>query len=367
VSSRDVVFHRADERWTASMSLFGAAVWCGFAVLAGVHRVHLGIIELLFLLAPLVIVPLGLELAHSLDEKDIVPLPTRRGIQVVATVAACVSMTIPPGRTAALVALIWFLQCAVLTYSRLGHRHKNCPISSRIAELAFVDLLLGAAWLVVSRASWRPVGFQEPIILLTAVHFHYSGFATALLASPTLRSFETRGTDARSLRLLLVTIVLLSFAVAVGFVFSPLLRFAAAVALSLGVTAMAIVWLRLSRNFENVHARFFLRFAACAVVVALSLSSVYAASEYFGKGWITVPRMANTHGVLNGLGFVLTGLLAWLTEGVPARNPRKEPETEFRPQAARQASLPTNGNRKRPAPASPSRLPEFVAREFYDR
>ena len=360
MSSRDVMFNRADERWTASMSLFGAAVWCGFAALAGVHRVHFGIIELLFLLAPLVIGPLGLELAHSLGGKDIVPLAIRRGSQVVATVAACVSMTIPPGRTAALLALIWFLQCAVLTYSYLGHWHKNCPTSSRIADLAFVDLLLGAAWLVVSRASWRPLSFQEPIILLTAVHFHYSGFATALLASATLRSFETRGTDARSLRLLLVTMVLLPFAVAAGFVFSPLLRFAAAVALSLGVTAMAVVWLRLSRHFESVHARFFLRLAACAVIAALSLSTVYAASEHFAKQWITVPRMANTHGVLNSLGFVLLGLLAWLTEQ------RRCSEIASRTShgATREATF-LWGERKRPLPAV--QYPEFVAREFYDR
>jgi hypothetical protein len=342
------------------MSLFGAATWSGFAVLAGVHRLHFGIIELLFLLAPLVIVPLGLELAHSLDEKDIVPLATRRGIQVVATVAACVSMTIPPGRTAALLALIWFLQCAVLTYARVGHWHKYCPISSRIADLAFVDLLLGAAWLVVSRANWRPLGFQEPIILLTGVHFHYSGFAAALLASATLRSFEARGTDAWSVRLLLVAIVLLPFAVAAGFVFSPLLRLASAVALSLGVTAMAVVWLRLSRDFESVHARFFLRLAACAVMAALSLSSVYAVGEYFAKGWITVPRMANTHGVLNSLGFVLLGLLAWLTEQ------RRCSDLASRTShgRTREAKL-LWGERKRPLPAV--EYPEFVAREFYDR
>src|SRR5438552_3306526 len=97
---------RAWRRFPDSSARFSTCT--GFAVLAGVHRVHFGIIELLFLLAPLVIVPLGLELAHSLEGKDIVPLAIRRGSQVVVTVAACVSMTIAPGHTAALLALIWF-------------------------------------------------------------------------------------------------------------------------------------------------------------------------------------------------------------------------------------------------------------------
>jgi YndJ-like protein len=360
VSSRGSVLNRPDEQWTGVMSVCGTAMWSVLAVLAGLHRLHFGIIELLFLLAPLVIVPLGLELAHSLAESDIVPAGIRRASQVVATVAACVAMWIPPGRNAAILASLWLLYCGVMTYSRLGRRQRKHSILSRIIDLAHLDLVLGAAWLVVSRANWRPVGFQEPIILLTAVHFHYSGFATALLSAATLRHFEDHGEDVWVLRLLLVTIVLLPFAVAAGFVFYPLLRFAAALALAVAVMTLGVVWLRLSGDLQNAHARFFLRFSACAVVAAFSLSSLYAVSEYFGKGWITVSLMANTHGVLNSLGFVLPGLLAWLIQGRAARTfPKEQTLARWAKQS------PSLGERKRPAPAHP--IPEFVAREFYDR
>jgi hypothetical protein len=34
---------------------------------------------------------------------------------------------------------------------------------------------------LVSRAGLQPMGFQEPIVLLTSVHSQHSGFATALI------------------------------------------------------------------------------------------------------------------------------------------------------------------------------------------
>jgi len=53
--------------------------------------------------------------------------------------------------------------------------------------MARIDLAVGGAWLVASRLGMRPMGIQEPIVLLTAVHFHYAGFATATIAAATLR------------------------------------------------------------------------------------------------------------------------------------------------------------------------------------
>ena len=42
----------------------GAAVWAGMAVLARMGMARVGAIELMFLFAPLVIVPLGMELGR---------------------------------------------------------------------------------------------------------------------------------------------------------------------------------------------------------------------------------------------------------------------------------------------------------------
>jgi len=46
----------------------------------------------------------------------------------------------------------------------------------------------------------------------------------------------------------------------------------------------------------------------------LALAGMYAIGDYLQRDWLLIPRMASTHGVLNGLGFVMFGLLGWLVE-----------------------------------------------------
>src|ERR1700690_3967808 len=50
--------------WVRVTATVGAAVWAGMAVLARMGIARVGAIELLFLFAPLVIVPLGMELGR---------------------------------------------------------------------------------------------------------------------------------------------------------------------------------------------------------------------------------------------------------------------------------------------------------------
>ena len=50
------------------------------------------------------------------------------------------------------------------------------------------------------------------------------------------------------------------------------------------------------------------------MIAGMGLAATYAISDVLGKDWLLIPRMASTHGVLNGLGFVLPGLLGWLVE-----------------------------------------------------
>jgi hypothetical protein len=60
MSSRVFVPTQKQTAWNSTFSLCGAAVWAAFAMLAGFGCARFGIIVLLFFLAPLVIVPLGL-------------------------------------------------------------------------------------------------------------------------------------------------------------------------------------------------------------------------------------------------------------------------------------------------------------------
>ena len=172
-------------------------------------------------------------------------------------------------------------------------------------------------------------------------------------------------------RQLVLLIVFLPFVLAAGFVFSPALRFGAAIALSTCVTALAMIWLWFAGELQSSLSRVYLRMASCAALAAFSLAGLYAVGEYFGNQWITVPGMANSHGVLNGLGFVLLAILAWLIE-LNTAGTGGEPQIA-RVRNGREAEVATSSNaspsidRHRPANSRPPMVPEFVARDFYDR
>jgi hypothetical protein len=158
------------------------------------------------------------------------------------------------------------------------------------------------------------VGFQEPIVLLTAVHFHYIGFATAVIAAAAVHVFDGRGRPFPMLRPLVWLVLFLPFVLAAGFVLSPVLRVAAAVALAASMTALAGLLFWLGRYPLVPAARIYLRLAGGAGWIAMGLAGTYAVSDYIGKPVLTMPGMASTHGVLNGLGFVLLSTLAFLLE-----------------------------------------------------
>ena len=366
------MFGAREGAWSASISLIGAAIWATCAALAGQRHAPLGIIELLFLFALLVIVPLGLELARTLDPQPRTRLSDRLHLcQPLAAIAACTAFWIPPGRISAAFAFLWFLECVLLALSRVVQcQRSNRALVTFILGLAYADLALGSAWFVVSRAGARPMGFQEPIVLLTAVHFHYSGFATAVIAAVSLQAMTRSGLRLPGLRALILLVVMLPFVVAAGFVFSPFLRFVAALAFEASLVLFAGIVFWFANGLRSRPARMYLRIACCAVGVGLAVASVYAASEFLGKDWITVPAMANSHGLLNGLGFVLLAMLAWLAEMQETAANRLEgpPRQQKRFSGAQSASrIVEVAHARRDTQGYGPELPvpaEFVAHDF---
>ncbi len=306
--------------WAAGWATAGAAVWAGIAVLARVGIARIGAIELLFLFAPLVIVPLGMELGRLLGSKGPLEGFARR-LQPVGAGLAIVAMWMPPGKRAGLAAVGWLIVCVLMAASGVGDviRALRTDANNRVRTtravigIARMDLAVGGAWLGASRLGMRPMGIQEPIGLLTAVHFHFAGFATATIAAATLR-FAERRREYRWLKYLVPVVAGLPFVVAVGFVISPVVKMTAAVLFSMSVATLAVAVRACGRKVEDVTARVLLQVAAAAVFAGMVLSGVYAIADYLGSDVLTIPQMARTHGILNGIGFCLAGLLGWLAE-----------------------------------------------------
>ena len=168
--------------------ILGAVAWLfllGVDLLAGTH---LGTIQLMFLLAPLVVVPLGFLLGRAIaGDHDNADERWARLLLYCEPVAAALvvgSFWLPRNVEAALLTIPWLLVCVlkgvleVFRFSR--HRERRAENFCFLASLLYLPV--GAAGLVTSRAGATPLGFEEPILLLFAVHYHFSGFAAPLLA-----------------------------------------------------------------------------------------------------------------------------------------------------------------------------------------
>jgi FtsH-binding integral membrane protein len=298
------------------------------------------VIELLFLFAPLVIVPLGLELGRIIASAGSDGLQNvARILQPFAAALAVVSFWFPPGWVAGALAVPWLAVCALVALAGLLSLARSThSLPAMAVNLGRMDLAVAGGWLLVSRLGMRPMDFQEPILLLTAVHFHYTAFATALLAAAALTFARQHGRHSRTLSLVTALVIALPFALAAGFVLSPTLKVAAALGLSASVLGLAVAQLWLSKGLHSATARGFLRISALSVIAGMILAGIYALGEFLARDWLLIPRMASTHGLLNGLGFVLLGLLAWLVECHSAQPLAPKP-TRVRSQHEQTASV----------------------------
>jgi YndJ-like protein len=312
--------NQGEYEWAAGCATVGAAVWAGIAVLGRLRIVQVGAIELLFLFAPLVIVPLGMELGRRIAEDDQLKALARR-LQAVGAALVLVAMVVSRGRNAGLLAIGWLVVCVLMAGSgvmQLGRAlwsdvDRSDRATRVVLGIASLDLLVGGIWLVVSRWGMRPLGIEEPIGLLTAVHFHFAGFATAMIAVATLRFAERRG-EKRWLKYLVWIVAGAPLVVAAGFVISPAVKMVAAVLFSASVAGLAIVLRACGRRVEAATARILLQVAAGAIFVGMVFSGAYAIADYVGWDALTIPQMIRTHGILNAVGFCLSGLLGWLVE-----------------------------------------------------
>lgn len=346
--------------FTAWIGLSGAAAWAGLAVLAGLRRAPFGVFELLLLFAVLVVLPLGLGLM-TVESRASTHAQIVAAFQPLTAMAVVAAFWQRPGPVAAMLSAPWLVLGVVVavagTWDLYQSPERSLVDLARI--LAGVDLAFAGGWLVVSRAGLHPLGFQEPIVLLTSVHFHYSGFAVAVLAGAAIRFCERRHLSVSFLRAITWLLLFLPFLLAAGFVISSGWRVAAALGLAVSVPLFAGCLFWMSRSLGRSVARVYLRAGVVASWLAMGLAGAYAVTDYFGRPFLTMPGMASTHGALNGIGFVLCSMLAFLIE----ENAIESMPSEVAPRRIVTGSVVS---RKRPA-SVPSCVPEFVAREFYDR
>jgi YndJ-like protein len=294
--------------------LIGAAVWVILALASFSPRVHLGIIEVLFLLGPWIVVPLSVDLVRGAENSK--SSTVRDWVLMAAASLTTVSFFLDNRTSAAWFASCWLLVCAV--FAGDGLRRFVMSGTTSFTQFCFAAgegyLLVAGAWLVASRAGVQLLAFHEPIVLLTAMHFHFAGFASAVLAGLTYERFRESRWKALAI-VALLAVVCGPGILGLAFLLGPKWKLVAALLIALGQLGLAGGMALVGIAAKDGSGRWLLFVSGASVAAGMVLAAVWAIGEYPLQAFVNIRQMAEFHGVLNAVGFAVCGLLGWRVVG----------------------------------------------------
>lgn len=300
-------------------AILGVVVWSALLLGTLGDKLAFAWIQLLFLLAPLVIVPLGLELTARMEGQTVPSLPERIAciIQGPAAFLAVGSFFVDGGWVSASLASGWVVFCGLLALGGLLRILRGAwrRIDHALVAASFLYLPIGAAWLEASRLGLEPLHFQEPIVLLTAVHFHYAGFAGPLLARSVFRAFnpvESQRVLRGILRTIVVGVLVGPGLLAAGFVAGPQCKLLAALVLAASEIGLAACFFLALRKVTSFASRLLIGTAAASIAFSMVMAALWAIGEYPLQPFVGLGEMARFHGTANAFGFTLCGLVGWI-------------------------------------------------------
>ena len=275
----------------------------------------LSLVDLLLLLAPVLVVPLGLRLAPLTGRHAVAVLRVARYAQPIGALGAIASFLLPRGAPAAGLAALWLVVCLIAGVAGLVELIEARSLHPlHLLPAAALGLLsVGGAWLVASRAGIG-LGFVEPVPELAAVHFHYAGFAATMMSALSFRalfgaSVRTRwaGGGAGLLVALGTPLTAAGFATGVA-----ALNVIGPVLLAIGVLTTSALTAFVVAPALRGRARWLLTISAAGVVIPMLLGVDYAAGRVLPIPALDLPTMALVHGDLNALVFALLGFVGWM-------------------------------------------------------
>ncbi len=277
------------------------------------------LIERLLTLSVLVFVPLALSLTATPDEAGSHSAAFRCAVLLQPFGAALVilSFCFRTGFLAGAITIAWILVTfliALFGLGRLWQRWKFSrsifPLEELCIDAGLAYIVVGSGWLFLSRCGLNPLEFSDTIVLLTAVHFHYAGFAAPILTGLAGQKIKTG--IARKFYLAAATGVIAGPPlVAAGITLSRAVEVFSAITLALSLFVLAMLTMFVIAPIMKPLSRLLLILSAMSVIVTMIFACLYAFGRFTGMETITIPLMAQVHGISNAFGFVLCGLLAW--------------------------------------------------------
>ncbi|WP_327371608.1 YndJ family protein [Streptomyces sp. NBC_01217] len=267
------------------------------------------LVALIVMLGMLVVVPMGLRLAGATE------LDRMRRMWPLFAVPGAVSLWLPRGVPATALAACYALGAVLLALHApprllrtLAARGSRAVAPAEIALVtALVTPSIAALALVAERSGHTLFGFGLGILALTVPHFHFAGFAAALVAG-----LVCRIADSAAGRFAALSVPLGTLLVMIGYFIGDWAELAGAVVLTAGMWTVALLtWQSVRVARRDRITRLLLATSSVVLVVTMVLALSWALGEATGLPHPTLTWMAATHGLGNALGFALCSVLAW--------------------------------------------------------
>jgi hypothetical protein len=300
------------KRWNATSTALGFVAWLGAVIASLANANFLDQIDLLIFFGIAVIAPLAISLIdfparsrlHARLDSAVVFL------QPVTVVLSGVSLLLPVGPSAGVLAGSWLALTGLLALVGLGRLERRLPLAEWCIIIGLVYSPVSGIWFVIHQTWGAFLAFDEAIVLLTAAHFCYIGLGALIIAGLVGRQIRDNilyrisaiGMIA-SPPLVAIGITLTSFGAGV----SPVEK-VGVVMLAGSVLLLSIVILFRVR-VENRAARWLLRLSAGSLFLTMGLALAYSIGRL-----ISIPDMVQWHGWFNAVGFAFLGLLGWRVE-----------------------------------------------------
>ncbi|MFJ4964665.1 hypothetical protein EES43_27180 [Streptomyces sp. ADI96-02] len=261
------------------------------------------LVHAIVMLGMFVVVPTGLRLT-GLRELDRI-----RGLWPLFAVPGALALWLPRGPAATALAACYALGALLLALHapRRAVRGRTLDPPAIALITALVAPAVAALALVAERSGHELFGFGLGILALTVPHFHFAGFAAALVAG-----LVCRVSDGPAGRFAALSVPLGTLLVLVGYFVGDWAELAGALVLTAGMWTVGLLTWRLGRAEDRDRTTRLLLLTSAGVLVATMLLALsWALGEATGLPHPSLAWMAATHGLGNALGFALCSLLAW--------------------------------------------------------
>ncbi|TSB48323.1 YndJ family protein [Alkalicoccobacillus porphyridii] len=267
-------------------------------------------IHILLSFSILVLFPMVLLLAYHRSKKHDAFLL----MQPLFSLTGAISLLIEPGLYAAILASVWFaytLWAAAKGFSRAAVRGFRRAEENAI-DAAFIYMPAGGLWLLLSQSGIEGLPFSPVIVLLTAVHFHYSSLVVPIAAGMLGRYVAALNIRIKGFVFLTTGIIVGPILVGLGITLGGIFDISFVVFYTAMMMWLAIESIRLMLTQKGIIlARIFVGLAASLSVAAMLLTVIYSTGISFGNSYIAIDMMVRYHGYVQAFGYSFLTLAGW--------------------------------------------------------